>query len=102
MPSPAIPMILARRVLAQPCHSYKSFKGGPCTALPLLWSVSTARHCPLLVQGEDNVRRHAANHGIPSERIIFTDVAQKEEHIRRSALADVFLDTPRCNAHTTG
>ena len=23
-------------------------------------------------------------------------------HIRRSGIADVFLDTPRCNAHTTG
>lgn len=23
-------------------------------------------------------------------------------HIRRSGLADVFLDTPLCNAHTTG
>ncbi|KAL1367635.1 hypothetical protein HN51_021749 [Arachis hypogaea] len=25
----------------------------------------------------------------------------KNEHIRRSALADLFLDTPLCNAHTT-
>jgi protein O-GlcNAc transferase len=29
-------------------------------------------------------------------------VAAKNEHIRRSALADLFLDTPLCNAHTTG
>lgn len=48
------------------------------------------------------MRRHAAAHGIDPSRIIFTDVAQKEEHIRRSRLADIFLDTPRCNAHTTG
>jgi len=53
-------------------------------------------------QGEDNVRRHAAAHGVDPSRIIFTDVAQKEEHIKRSRLADIFLDTPRCNAHTTG
>lgn len=33
---------------------------------------------------------------------MFTDVAQKAAHIARSALADVFLDTPVCNAHTTG
>nr|XP_025644906.1 probable UDP-N-acetylglucosamine--peptide N-acetylglucosaminyltransferase SEC isoform X2 [Arachis hypogaea] len=26
----------------------------------------------------------------------------KNEHIRRSALADLFLDMPLCNAHTTG
>ncbi|CAN0534035.1 unnamed protein product, partial [Ectocarpus sp. 8 AP-2014] len=32
----------------------------------------------------------------------FTDVATKEEHIKRGYLADLFLDTPSCNAHTTG
>ncbi|CAH9056596.1 unnamed protein product, partial [Cuscuta europaea] len=26
----------------------------------------------------------------------------KQEHIRRSSLADLFLDTPLCNGHTTG
>jgi hypothetical protein len=34
-------------------------------------------------------------------RIIFTDVAPKNEHISRGAAADIFLDTPECNAHTT-
>ena len=29
-------------------------------------------------------------------------MAAKHEHIRRSALTDLFLDTPLCNAHTTG
>ncbi len=29
-------------------------------------------------------------------------MAAKEEHIRRGYLADLFLDTPVCNAHTTG
>lgn len=52
--------------------------------------------------GEANIRAQAARHGVDDARIIFTDVAQKEEHIRRSGLADVFLDTPLCNAHTTG
>lgn len=32
----------------------------------------------------------------------FTDVAMKEEHIKRGYLADLFFDTPSCNAHTTG
>jgi len=36
------------------------------------------------------------------DQIIFTDVAMKNEHIRRSVLADVILDTPLCNGHTTG
>lgn len=52
--------------------------------------------------GEPNIRQEAARQGVAPERIIFTDVAQKDVHIRRSGLADVFLDTPLCNAHTTG
>ncbi|KAK9849498.1 hypothetical protein WJX84_004868 [Apatococcus fuscideae] len=52
--------------------------------------------------GEPNIRQEAHNQGIDPDRIIFTDVANKPVHIRRSGLADVFLDTPLCNAHTTG
>ena len=34
-------------------------------------------------------------------RIIFSDVAPKPLHLARLArLADVYLDTPACNAHT--
>merc|ERR1711957_758928 len=39
---------------------------------------------------------------IEKERIIFSSVAPKEEHVRRGQLADVCLDTPLCNGHTTG
>lgn len=42
------------------------------------------------------------NHQIQKERIIFSSVAPKEEHVRRGQLADVCLDTPLCNGHTTG
>lgn len=35
----------------------------------------------------------AAAQGIQPDQIIFTDVAMKGEHIRRSSLADLFLDT---------
>lgn len=52
--------------------------------------------------GEARIRAAAAMHGIDSNQIIFTDVASKSLHIARSGLADVFLDTPMCNAHTTG
>uniref|UniRef100_A0A0D9VG28 Probable UDP-N-acetylglucosamine--peptide N-acetylglucosaminyltransferase SPINDLY n=1 Tax=Leersia perrieri TaxID=77586 RepID=A0A0D9VG28_9ORYZ len=52
--------------------------------------------------GETRVRAHAVARGVRPDQIIFTDVAMKNEHIRRSALADLFLDTPLCNAHTTG
>jgi len=53
-------------------------------------------------EGEANVRAEAAKAGISNDRIVFTNVAQKAMHIMRSGLADVFLDTPVCNAHTTG
>ncbi|KAF2292425.1 hypothetical protein GH714_022664 [Hevea brasiliensis] len=52
--------------------------------------------------GEMKLRSYAVAQGVQPEQIIFTDVAMKQEHIRRSALADLFLDTPLCNAHTTG
>lgn len=52
--------------------------------------------------GEARLRTEAENRGVARDKIIFTDVAAKHDHIRRSALADVFLDTPLCNAHTTG
>eukprot|EP00245_Coleochaete_scutata_P005975 TRINITY_DN2002_c0_g3_i1.p1 TRINITY_DN2002_c0_g3~~TRINITY_DN2002_c0_g3_i1.p1 ORF type:complete len:980 (-),score=185.90 TRINITY_DN2002_c0_g3_i1:691-3630(-) len=52
--------------------------------------------------GESHLRAFALAEGVQPDQIIFTDVAAKHEHIRRSALADLFLDTPLCNAHTTG
>uniref|UniRef100_A0A915CTP7 O-GlcNAc transferase C-terminal domain-containing protein n=1 Tax=Ditylenchus dipsaci TaxID=166011 RepID=A0A915CTP7_9BILA len=38
-------------------------------------------------------------HGEPN---VINNVAAKEEHVRRGQLADVCLDTPLCNGHTTG
>ncbi|KAL8172237.1 hypothetical protein V2J09_024041 [Rumex salicifolius] len=52
--------------------------------------------------GESRLREYAAARGVQPDQIIFTDVAAKKEHIRRSCLADLFLDTPLCNGHTTG
>ncbi|XP_016903711.1 probable UDP-N-acetylglucosamine--peptide N-acetylglucosaminyltransferase SEC [Cucumis melo] len=52
--------------------------------------------------GEMRLRAYAVAQGVQPEQIIFTDVAMKNEHIKRSALAYLFLDTPLCNAHTTG
>jgi len=39
--------------------------------------------------------------GLAPGRIIFSNVAAKEEHVRRGQLSDVCLDTPLCNGHTT-
>jgi protein O-GlcNAc transferase len=52
--------------------------------------------------GEANVLQTATNLGVPAHQIIFSPVAPKEEHVRRGQLADVCLDTPLCNGHTTG
>jgi protein O-GlcNAc transferase len=52
--------------------------------------------------GEARLRAEAARRGVAPERLVFTDVAPKEQHILRSGLADLFLDTPLVNAHTTG
>lgn len=51
--------------------------------------------------GEQNIQQTAQNLGVAPGRIIFSNVAAKEEHVRRGQLADVCLDTPLCNGHTT-
>jgi predicted O-linked N-acetylglucosamine transferase (SPINDLY family) len=50
---------------------------------------------------ETNLRRHAVSHGIAPERLIFAPRLQVELHMARHRLADLFLDTWPCNAHTT-
>ncbi len=52
--------------------------------------------------GEPNVMAMASKLGLLPGRIIFSPVAPKEEHVRRGRLADMCLDTPLCNGHTTG
>lgn len=53
--------------------------------------------------GEKNLRELAEKWAGPevAKRIIFTDVAPKQQHIARARVCDIFLDTPECNAHTT-
>ncbi len=52
--------------------------------------------------GEANILLTSQKLGLPQGRIIFSPVAAKEEHVRRGRLADLCLDTPLCNGHTTG
>ena len=52
--------------------------------------------------GESNVLSTIQKLGVPSGKVIFSPVAPKEEHVRRGRLADLCLDTPLCNGHTTG
>lgn len=53
--------------------------------------------------GEANLLRTALEWCGPqvAQRVVFTDVAPKHIHIHRGRVADLFLDTPECNAHTT-
>ncbi|KAG0368003.1 hypothetical protein BGZ54_002859 [Gamsiella multidivaricata] len=53
--------------------------------------------------GEPHLLRTANEWAGPSvaSRVVFTDVAPKQVHIHRGRIADLFLDTPECNAHTT-
>lgn len=52
--------------------------------------------------GESNIVATTQKLGIRQDRVIFSPVAPKEEHVRRGRLADLCLDTPLCNGHTTG
>merc|ERR1711962_1398395 len=52
--------------------------------------------------GEANIHVAAQQMGLKNGKIVFSNVAAKEEHVRRGQLADVCLDTPLCNGHTTG
>jgi protein O-GlcNAc transferase len=50
---------------------------------------------------EANIRAEAKAHGIGPERLIFSDVVPREEHLKRTYLADLCLDTPIFNGQTT-
>ncbi|KAI6647235.1 hypothetical protein LOD99_12232 [Oopsacas minuta] len=53
------------------------------------------------VAGEANVLLAVQQMDLDPSRVIFSNVAAKEEHVRRGRLADICLDTPLCNGHTT-
>jgi predicted O-linked N-acetylglucosamine transferase (SPINDLY family) len=48
-----------------------------------------------------NLRKEAQARGLDPNRIIFAPRMQLPEHLARHKLADLFLDTNPCNAHTT-
>uniref|UniRef100_A0A6G1SIH5 protein O-GlcNAc transferase n=1 Tax=Aceria tosichella TaxID=561515 RepID=A0A6G1SIH5_9ACAR len=51
--------------------------------------------------GGTNIIARAVQLGLSPDRIIFSNVAAKEEHVRRGQLADICLDTKLVNGHTT-
>ena len=48
-----------------------------------------------------NLRREAQARGIDPQRLVFAPRLELSEHLARHRLADLFLDTLPCNAHTT-
>jgi predicted O-linked N-acetylglucosamine transferase (SPINDLY family) len=50
---------------------------------------------------ERNLRNEAQSCGIDPARLVFADWLPREQHLARHSLADLFLDTLPCNAHTT-
>ncbi len=50
---------------------------------------------------KSNLRREATNHGVDPQRLVFAPRMELPEHLARHRLADLYLDTHPCNAHTS-
>src|SRR5262249_41621716 len=61
----------------------------------VLWLLESNAAAP------DNLRKEAERRGISPARLIFAPKAALADHLARHRLADLFLDTYYCNAHTT-
>jgi predicted O-linked N-acetylglucosamine transferase (SPINDLY family) len=48
-----------------------------------------------------NLKKEAKKFGINEDRLVFAKYTTVEEHLNRIKLADLFIDTLPCNAHTT-
>jgi len=48
-----------------------------------------------------NLRKEAQARGVNPERLVFAKKLPQSDHLARHRLADLFLDTVPCNAHTT-
>ena len=66
------------------------------TGTSVLWLIGT--HATT----EANLRREAEGRGISPNRLVFAPKMPLADHLARSGLADLFLDTMPYNAHTTG
>jgi protein O-GlcNAc transferase len=110
---PTTPIITTRSMYGIPddaivyCNFNQLYKIDPATLQ--MW-VSIIKKVPNSVlwllrfpaTGEPHLTATATRLGMPTGRLIFSPVASKEEHVRRGQIADVCLDTPLCNGHTTG
>lgn len=53
------------------------------------------------IEARNNLHSEAKIRGISTDRLIFADFVPSDIHLARYRLADLFLDTYHCNAHTT-
>lgn len=68
-------------------------------AHPVLWMLRSGDEM------EKNLRqlvRKEFGQAMEEKCLVFADIAERREHLRRLGIADVFLDTPAYNAHTLG
>ena len=74
----------------------------PSEAEPLIRSEAEAMLRSLSLDADEQLPvSDTATISRTSHRIVFSDVAPKHLHLARLAhLADIYLDTPACNAHT--
>jgi predicted O-linked N-acetylglucosamine transferase (SPINDLY family) len=61
----------------------------------VLWLLEGNRFAPA------NLRREAESRGVAAQRLVFAPRRSLADHLARYRLADLFLDTFPCNAHTT-
>lgn len=88
------------------CGFHQSYKIGPAVFdawCRLLHALPQARLW--LLEWNASVRaaleRAARDRGIDAARLLWAPLVPADDHLRRLACADVFLDTWPCNAHTT-
>ena len=53
------------------------------------------------INARKNLKKEAIKSGINEDRLIFAQPMTNKEHLKRIQLADLFIDTFPCNAHTT-
>jgi predicted O-linked N-acetylglucosamine transferase (SPINDLY family) len=61
----------------------------------VLWLLESNKTSP------GNLRREAERHGVAGNRLVFAPFVSMEKQLDRLQLADLFLDSLPCNAHTT-
>jgi protein O-GlcNAc transferase len=61
----------------------------------VLWLLDTN------AQSRENLRKEAVQRNVAPDRLVFAPRVPLQQHLARHAVADLFLDTFPCNAHTT-